>query len=305
MWNMEIRGVTVYHVLNWFFIYSFLGWVWESCYVSVKEKRWVNRGFVTGPLCTIYGFGALTVYLFLWPYEDHLLILFLGGMVLATVLEYITAWLMETIFHASWWDYSTQPLNLQGRICLGASLGWGVFTVILFRVFQPFVEKIVSLYPVFVGKIFVVCVMAVHAVDVIVSGAAAFGLREKLEHLDEAFDELTEYLMSTKFYEATEELKWKVQCIRENYSAADFYAKHSKRMEIRQAVLNDYLEQHGILEHKEEAKGKIAAFHKRLKEIYKENDFFRKRMLSAYPHLKSLPQKAKAVSLHRVIRKKK
>lgn len=305
MWDMQILGISVYNILNWFFIYSFLGWVWESCYVSVKEKRWVNRGFVTGPLCTIYGCGALFVYLFLWTYEDNLFILYFGGMVLATVLEYITAWLMELIFHASWWDYSTQPLNLQGRICLGASLGWGVFTIILFKLFQPAVEWIVALYPVAVGKIAVICIMVVHAADVIASGAAAFGLREKLEHLDKTFDELSEYLVSTKFHETTEELRWKVQCMRENYSAADFYAKYAKRMEIRQAVLNDYLEQHGILEYKEEAAEKISTFTKKLRETYKDNDFFRRRMLRSYPKLKSLSRKGKEVSLHRIIRKKK
>lgn len=305
MWDMEFMGIDIYHILNWFFIYSFLGWVWESCYVSAKEKRWVNRGFVTGPLCTIYGCGALAVYLFLWPYESNILMLYFGGMILATVLEYITAWLMEMIFHASWWDYSTQPFNLQGRICLGASLGWGFFTVILFKVFHPVVERIVLLYPAYLGKIFVVCIMAVHLADLAASAVAAFGLRDKLEHLDEAFDELADYLNSTRFREATEELKWKIQCMRENYSAADFYAKHSRRMEIRQAVWNDYLEQRGLLDHKEEILQKIAVFHKKLKETYKENDFFRKRMLNSYPHMKSLPRKAREVSLHRSIRKNK
>lgn len=305
MWTMEIMGIDVYHILNWFFIYSFLGWVWESCYVSAKERRWVNRGFVTGPVCTIYGCGAVAVYLFLWPLEDQIVLLYFGGMIVATVLEYITAWLMETIFHASWWDYSTQPYNLQGRICLGASLGWGLFTVILFKVFHPGVEKIVSLYSVSAGKIAVMCIMIVHLMDLTASASAAFGLKNKLEHLDVAFDELAEYLTSAKFHETTEEWKWKIQCIRENYSAADFYSKYSRRMEIRQAVWNDYLEQRGILEHKEEISQKISLFHKKLKEAYRENDFFRKRMLNSYPHLKSLPRKAKEVSLHRTIRKNK
>ena len=91
MWSLTINGTDLYHILNWFFIYSFLGWVWETFYVSTKHGEFVNRGFVSGPFCTIYGFGAISVYLILKPAENHVLLLFLGGIVVATVLEYITA----------------------------------------------------------------------------------------------------------------------------------------------------------------------------------------------------------------------
>ena len=113
MWEFQIAGVDLYHILNWLFIYSFLGWVWESCYVSVKEKRLVNRGFVTGPVCTIYGFGAVSVYLILKPVSGNLFWLYLGGVIVPTLLEYITAVLMEHIFHTSWWDYSHNKYNFQ------------------------------------------------------------------------------------------------------------------------------------------------------------------------------------------------
>ena len=104
MWDIQILGVDLYHVLFWLILYSFMGWIWESCYVSIKEKKLVNRGFVTGPVCTIYGVGAMSVYLVLRPLQDHGLWLFLGGIVLATILEYVTSWVMEKLFHTSWWD---------------------------------------------------------------------------------------------------------------------------------------------------------------------------------------------------------
>ena len=97
------------------------------------------------------------MYVILRPVSGNLLWLFLGGIVVATVLECITAVLMETIFHTSWWDYSDNKFNFQGRICLGASLGWGFFTVLLFKVLHPIVEYIVALYPVFVGEIVRMC----------------------------------------------------------------------------------------------------------------------------------------------------
>ena len=163
--EVKIAGVSLYYIINWFFIYSFLGWVWESCYVSAKAKKIINRGFINGPLCTIYGFGAISVYLILKDFDENILILYFGGVIVATVLEYITGWLMEAIFHTRWWDYSKKPFNLQGYICLGSSIAWGAFTVLLFYVFQPFVEWITGLYPVSVGKVGISIVSVLYAVE--------------------------------------------------------------------------------------------------------------------------------------------
>lgn len=190
IWNATIRGIDFYHIINWFFIYSFLGWLWETCYVSAKKGELVNRGFINGPFCTIYGFGALSVYLILEPVSGNLLFLFLGGIVVATALEYVTAVLMESIFHTSWWDYSDKKYNFQGRICLGASLGWGVFTVGLFRVLHPMVEDIVAFYPVKAGEIGVCAISAVYAVDFCFSAAAAFRLHERIPAWEQALDEM-------------------------------------------------------------------------------------------------------------------
>nr|WP_303242635.1 putative ABC transporter permease [uncultured Blautia sp.] len=189
MWNLTVCGIDFYHLMNWLIIYSFFGWVWETCYVSVKSGKFVNRGFINGPLCTIYGFGAVSVYVILRPFSDNLLYLYLGGVVVATALEYVTAVLMESIFHTSWWDYSDNKFNFQGRICLGASLGWGAFTVILFKVLHPLVESIVILYPVYVGEIGI-CVIGVgYVVDFAFSAAAAFHIHEKLPVIEAAMEQ--------------------------------------------------------------------------------------------------------------------
>ena len=189
MWNLTVCGIDFYHLMNWLIIYSFFGWVWETCYVSVKSGKFVNRGFINGPLCTIYGFGAVSVYVILRPFSDNLLYLYLGGVVVATALEYVTAVLMESIFHTSWWDYSDNKFNFQGRICLGASLGWGAFTVILFKVLHPLVESIVILYPVYVGEIGI-CVIGVGYVVVFAfSAAAAFHIHEKLPVIEAAMEQ--------------------------------------------------------------------------------------------------------------------
>lgn len=125
MWETKILGVDLYHVLAWFWLYSFCGWIWESSYVSIRQKKLVNRGFVNGPLLTLYGTGAVMVYLILRPFEANVWALYFGGVIVATVLEYVTGVLMETIFHAHWWDYSNQKFNFQGKICLSSSIAWG------------------------------------------------------------------------------------------------------------------------------------------------------------------------------------
>lgn len=190
MWDFAINGVDFYHLINWFFIYSFFGWLWETCFVSAKKGELVNRGFINGPFCTIYGFGALAVYLILKPAGGSLLLLFFGGIIVATTLEYITAVLMESIFHTSWWDYSDKKFNFQGRICLGASLGWGFFTVLLFRVLQPVVVYITNLYSENVGKVLICILAAGYAVDFCFSAAAAFRLHERIPAWEQALDDM-------------------------------------------------------------------------------------------------------------------
>lgn len=190
MWELAINGVDFYHIANWFYIYSFLGWLWETCYVSVRKGKLVNRGFINGPLCTIYGCGALAVYLILLPISDNLLLLFVGGVVVATALEYVTAVLMENIFHTSWWDYSDNKFNFQGRICLGCSLGWGLFTVGLFRVLHPVVEEFTELYTRRTGEIAVCVITVVYIVDFAFSAAAAFHLHERIPAWEQALDQM-------------------------------------------------------------------------------------------------------------------
>ena len=190
MWNLTVCGIDFYHLMNWLIIYIFFGWVWETCYVSVKSGKFVNRGFINGPLCTIYGFGAVSVYMILRPFSDNLLYLYLGGVVVATALEYVTAVLMESIFHTSWWDYSDNKFNFQGRICLGCSLGWGLFTVGLFRVLHPVVEEFTELYTRRTGEIAVCVITVVYIVDFAFSAAAAFHLHERIPAWEQALDQM-------------------------------------------------------------------------------------------------------------------
>ncbi|MCI5650592.1 MAG: putative ABC transporter permease [Fusicatenibacter sp.] len=218
MWNIQILGVDLYHVLSWFWLYSFCGWIWESSYVSIKQKKLVNRGFVNGPLLTIYGTGAVTVYLILRPVEDKWYFLYFGGMMVATVLEYVTGVLMEKIFHAHWWDYSDQKFNFQGKICLGSSIAWGFFALILFYVLQPIAEKVVDLVDRSYGEIIVSVITICYLIDFGFSAAAAFQLGQKMRSVEKSWSEFIEYLQSSKFTQLADELSARMLSYHREYS---------------------------------------------------------------------------------------
>lgn len=134
----------VWQWLMYFYIYCFAGWVWESCYVSVRKHRWVNRGFMKGPLLPIYGSGALCILGVAAAAGNFLPLTVLAGTAAATVLEYVTGAVMEALFKVRYWDYSTEFLNLNGYICLKSVLCWAVMTVLLVYVIHPPVAAVVG-----------------------------------------------------------------------------------------------------------------------------------------------------------------
>ena len=178
-----------YHLTQWvflFFIYSFIGWVRECCFVSVRKRRWVNRGFMYGPMLPIYGFGALAVLISTIRVRDSIPLIFLFGMVGATLLEYVTGAVMERLFNVKYWDYSNQKFNLNGYICLTSSLGWGLFSVLLVKFVHVPIEGAVLKIPTIIaeGIAFVLTVAA--AVDVTQSFNDAMDLKRILAQLEES-----------------------------------------------------------------------------------------------------------------------
>ncbi len=152
-WNRMIFGFDSYHVILWFLTYSILGWVVESIYMSICNKKLTNRGFATGPFCPIYGVGGLTVFFALRPYSNNGLLLFVLGSLLATTIEFLTAVIMKRVFGEIWWDYNEKPFNYKGVLCLESSIAWGFYTLFLFMFLQRFVEGVVSRIPIQAGKI--------------------------------------------------------------------------------------------------------------------------------------------------------
>lgn len=164
-WNNEIVEWNSYQVLLWFVAYSVLGWFVESVYMSICNKKLTNRGFVRGPMCPIYGFGALTVFFILRPYSENPVRLFFMGMFLATTLEFITARIMQRVFGEIWWDYQEKSFNYKGIICLESSIAWGFYTVALFLFLHKAVTNMVDHVPVRAGKILGSVILGAYMID--------------------------------------------------------------------------------------------------------------------------------------------
>lgn len=182
-----------YTFIQWllfFFIYCFLGWVWESCYVSIKKREWINRGFLHGPMLPIYGSGAIIVLLCTIGVRDQVILIFIFGMTGATILEYVTGACMERLFRVRYWDYSHMPLNLKGYICLPVSLGWGVFSVLLVRVIHVPIENLVLQIPERIAEVVSVVCSSAFAVDFTMSFSEAMDLRDMLIRLSDSNEKI-------------------------------------------------------------------------------------------------------------------
>lgn len=190
---------TFFEYAFYFFLYSFFGWVGETIYCSIGEKKFVNRGFLAGPMCPIYGTGATVFNICLMPFYDKygtskwyiIALVILLGMVLADIVEFITSLIMEKLFNARWWDYSNEKFNIQGRICLKHTCYWGIATgLYVYVVHSNLKEWIDSLItPEQMSKIFVI-IMIVFIIDLIFAFKAAFDIRKLMDIINKLHDEI-------------------------------------------------------------------------------------------------------------------
>ncbi|MDD5828673.1 MAG: hypothetical protein PUD10_05895 [Lachnospira sp.] len=176
--------MSYYSLTQWllfFYIYCFIGWIWECCYVSVRKREWVNRGFLHGPFLPIYGSGAIVILLSTINVRDSIPLIFIMGMISSTILEFVTGCCMEKLFGVRYWDYSDKPFNVKGHICLFVSIGWGFFSVLLVKVVHRPIESLVMMIPVFVVDIISFILTVIIAIDFTQSFNEAMDLKATLE----------------------------------------------------------------------------------------------------------------------------
>ena len=233
MW-VFVNGLKVfqnYTLLQWawfFMFYCIFGWCFESTYCSLKSMRLMNRGFCHGPWLPIYGAGGTLFLVFAWPYRANLLVTFLMGMLVGTGLELITGPLMYHIFHMKWWDYSQNPLNFRGYICLGASLGWGAMALFFVHFVHPRVAELtVNWTP--IGYIVVVTMLyTLFVEDLIFSVLGALDIRKRLETLAANSEEIQQLKLSIT--EAREHLEELQEAARANASEVKIVAESEGRL---------------------------------------------------------------------------
>ena len=185
-----IREIEIYIML--FFIYSLAGWLIEMIPATIREKKFVDRGFLVGPYCPIYGCGVILITLLLQKYADDVVVTFFLSVIICGTLEYLTSYVMEKIFKARWWDYSNNKFNINGRICLETLVPFGIGGVLVLFVFNPFLEKIINLIPDLALNIVTGVLCVLFLIDCIVSFKIILNLKEMTKELKDNTAEISD-----------------------------------------------------------------------------------------------------------------
>lgn len=181
---------TIYQWLFFFYLYCFLGWCVESTYVSIKDRKLTNRGFIRGPFLPLYGSGGMMMLIVSMPFRDNMFLVYIAGCLGATVLEYVTGVTMEALFKVRYWDYSKNKFNFQGHICLGTSLSWGFLTILMTEIVHVPVERMVLAIPVQILNPVTVVLTVLICADFALSFKAAIDLKDLLAKMESTKGEL-------------------------------------------------------------------------------------------------------------------
>lgn len=250
---MNIFGHPAYELFLYFFLYSFLGWLMETCYCSLMEKKLVARGFLYGPICPIYGCGVLLMVLFFTPLKGNLPLFYVTAVVVMTAWEYFVGWLLETTTHVKYWDYSNYKFNLKGRVCLWVALVWGVLSYVIIFWIHPFTERLYALIPLRLAYILcgvlgailladaVLTIRQLALVSRLVAGATAakgelqlqlsLGKAELSDKLDEKADE-----MRDRYREQIARLEKYSRRFRKHYAHMSINSRYQVKMEDLRAA---------------------------------------------------------------------
>lgn len=287
----------MYRLIWIFFIYAFLGWCTEVSYAALVTGKFVNRGFLNGPVCPVYGFGVVIVLTCLTPLEENLLLLFLGSVVLTSALEWLTGFVLEKLFHQRWWDYSDQPFNLSGYICLRFSIAWGFACMFVVKLLHPTVLLLIRLIPKTVGIVLLVLLGAVMAVDLAATVSTIVKLNRRLAQIDElaarikeASNEFGENLADKVLDAAERSAGWKEDIDELAFRLAEHRAELADEMEDWE----QRREERGA-----QVRRQLEEWRESVRELLDGESFGRRRLLKAFPRLRSVDHAGALERLHR------
>lgn len=278
-----------HEIILLFFIYAFLGWCCEVAFAACKQGKFINRGFLNGPICPIYGFGVIGVAVALYPVRDNLLMLYLGAVVLTTLIEFVTGYMLERIFHARWWDYSNMPMNIMGYVCLLFSMIWGLACLVIVRWLHPWIVAAVQWLPPVVCIILDCLFVLIFIVDLCATVSAARKLSERLVRLTELGQELHAISdeIGQTISDRTLAARQYVRDGEENFNGQK--ARIQQQFELKEAQISHWLEQQRVQknERTEEIRTRFEQVRLRLSQTLEEKNFVQRRLLKAFPNLRS------------------
>lgn len=203
-----------------FILYSFIGYVAEVIFCSYYQKRLVNRGFLFGPICPIYGIGSILAIYSLSSLKDNPILVFILGILITGVLEYYTSYIFEKLFNNKWWDYSYRVDNINGRVCIGNSIYFGLGILVVLYMLDPNIKGIIDNIPSNILIIISICIFVIFLVDLVWSVIIAYNLKTRLivaEELKAAKLKIIPKLFETKHKDVLSKIKFKSNRLIKNY----------------------------------------------------------------------------------------
>lgn len=290
-----------FYELVWIFIiYAFIGWCTEVSYAALDTGKFVNRGFLNGPYCPIYGCGVVIVVAILTPLKESLLILFVGSFILTTTLEFVTGFILEKVFHNKWWDYSDKPFNVKGYICLKFSILWGLACTFIMDVLHPLIYKVITWIPFIPGVILLSILMCVFIVDCCITVSTILKFNKRLKIMDEMAasihklsDEIGENIYenvtgviekSEEFQENHAELIDKITETTEATKAKITETTGAAKEKIADAFEEKKKE---YVDAREEKKRQLAELSEKYENLFAEKNSGFRRLMAAFPDMKS------------------
>ena len=278
------------YLLLWtFFVYAFLGWCTEVSYAALVSGRFVNRGFLNGPVCPIYGVGVVIVLFFLDPLRGNTFFLFVGSVLLTSLLEWLTGFVLEKIFHQRWWDYSNEPFNIGGYICLRFSIAWGLACLFVVEIIHPSILWLIHLIPHTLGLILLGLFAAGMAVDLAATVRTITRMNHQLTQLDELAgrikslsNELGENL-AERVIDAAERSTGLREDLQENLD--DVKDALAQRREDFHENLDDVKD--ALAQRQKQRQKDLAELRAKLEEAMNRPIFGQRRLMRAFPKMRS------------------
>lgn len=220
-------------LMTYFILYSFLGWVMESIFRSICERKVINTGFLKGPFCPIYGIGATIMFLFLEGFENRPIILFFIAIIILTAWEYVVGVFLEKVFHTKYWDYSNHKINFQGRICLTNSFFWGILGVLFVKYIHPFVQEIIAKIDTGLLNYVLAILFIVFVTDTIVSIIHVKSIKSTLENIEKINKEIKEKLKEIRALKKEKEKEEKLMATQNIQQMVEKLKKKRNRITLQ------------------------------------------------------------------------